>query len=212
MAPQGRKLRRQPHSSQDRTAQSWGYSAPPDSRIPSSPYWGCRIILFPGNALSKWLQAAPKRAPPCILFPPLCFNIQTHSIVSDQSPKADLPFKEKPRIYFESWYHRIIRISTLSIQGPLLCAGTKHRWWHTWTLTVGNSLFFTSREGYLHTTSDKSKIKKKVGMGPPKLLFHMNGWSWLMLHNFLKPLKQATASLGEPQPPIPLAKWPQTWH
>ena len=30
---------------------------------------------------------------------------------------------------------------------------------------------------------------------PPKLLFHMNSWSWLMLHNFLNPPKQAAAGL-----------------
>ena len=45
--------------------------------------------------------------------------------------------------------------------------------------------------------------------GPPKLLFCMNGWSWLMLHNFLNHLKQATASLREPPAPVLLAKWPQ---
>ena len=28
----------------------------------------------------------------------------------------------------------------------------------------------------------------------------MNGWSWLMLHNFLNPLKQTTAGLSEPRP------------
>ena len=43
-------------------------------------------------------------------------------------------------------------------------------------------------------------------------LFHRNGWSWLMLHNFLNPLKQATANLSEPAAPVPLAKWPQAWH
>ena len=32
-------------------------------------------------------------------------------------------------------------------------------------------------------------------MGSPKLLFHMNGWSWCMLHNFL-----AVAGFSEPQP------------
>ena len=26
-------------------------------------------------------------------------------------------------------------------------------------------------------------------MGPPRLLFHVNGWPWFMLHNFLNPLK-----------------------
>ena len=31
-------------------------------------------------------------------------------------------------------------------------------------------------------------------------LFHINGWSWLMLHIFLNPVKQATASIREPQP------------
>ena len=36
-------------------------------------------------------------------------------------------------------------------------------------------------------------------MGPPKLLSHVSGWSWLMLHNFLNPLKQAAAGLSEPQ-------------
>ena len=39
-------------------------------------------------------------------------------------------------------------------------------------------------------------------MGPPKLLtmtFHMNDWSWFMLHNFLNPLKQATVGLRELQ-------------
>ena len=35
--------------------------------------------------------------------------------------------------------------------------------------------------------------------GPTQVLFHMKGWSWLLLHNFLNPLKQATASLSEPQ-------------
>ena len=38
---------------------------------------------------------------------------------------------------------------------------------------------------------------------PPKLLtetFHMNGWSWLMLHNFLNPIKQPIASPRIPQP------------
>ena len=33
----------------------------------------------------------------------------------------------------------------------------------------------------------------------PKLLFHMNGWHWLLLHNFLNPIKQATAGLRKPQ-------------
>ena len=28
----------------------------------------------------------------------------------------------------------------------------------------------------------------------------MNSWSWLMLHNFLSPLKQATAGFSEPRP------------
>ena len=37
--------------------------------------------------------------------------------------------------------------------------------------------------------------------GPPKLLSHMNGWSWVMLHNFLNPPKQATATQGAPIPP-----------
>ena len=32
-------------------------------------------------------------------------------------------------------------------------------------------------------------------MGSPKLLFHMNGWSWCMLHNFL-----AVAGFSDPQP------------
>ena len=43
--------------------------------------------------------------------------------------------------------------------------------------------------------------------GPPKLLFHMNGWSWLMLHNFLNPLNQARAGLSKLPDPIPIAKW-----
>ena len=34
-------------------------------------------------------------------------------------------------------------------------------------------------------------------MGSPKLLFHVNEWSYLMLHNFLNPLKQATVGLRE---------------
>ena len=33
----------------------------------------------------------------------------------------------------------------------------------------------------------------------------MNGWSWIMLHNFLNPLKQATVSLSGPPGSIPLA-------
>ena len=37
----------------------------------------------------------------------------------------------------------------------------------------------------------------------------MNDWSWLILHNFLNPIIQATADLSEPPVPIPLAKWPQ---
>ena len=36
----------------------------------------------------------------------------------------------------------------------------------------------------------------------------MNGWSWLMLHNFLDSLKQATAGFSETAAPVPLAKWP----
>ena len=35
--------------------------------------------------------------------------------------------------------------------------------------------------------------------GPPRLLFHMKGWSWLELLNFLNPLKQAIAGHNEPQ-------------
>ena len=35
---------------------------------------------------------------------------------------------------------------------------------------------------------------------PPKLLFHMNSWSWFMLHNFLNPLRQATACNSEHSP------------
>ena len=38
-------------------------------------------------------------------------------------------------------------------------------------------------------------------MDPPKVLFHMNGWSWLMLHNFLNPLKYEIAGLCEPSAP-----------
>ena len=38
----------------------------------------------------------------------------------------------------------------------------------------------------------------------------MNGWSWLWLHNFLNPLKQAIAALSELPAPMPLAKWPDT--
>ena len=34
---------------------------------------------------------------------------------------------------------------------------------------------------------------------PLKLLFHRNGWSWLILYNFPNPLKQATAGLSEPR-------------
>ena len=34
--------------------------------------------------------------------------------------------------------------------------------------------------------------------GPPKLVFHMNGRSWFMLHNLLNALKQATASISKP--------------
>ena len=37
----------------------------------------------------------------------------------------------------------------------------------------------------------------------------MNGWSWLMLHNFLNHLRQATTSLSDPPAPVPFAKWPQ---
>ena len=33
---------------------------------------------------------------------------------------------------------------------------------------------------------------------PPKLLFHMNDWSWLLLHKFLNSPKQAAAGLSEP--------------
>ena len=40
------------------------------------------------------------------------------------------------------------------------------------------------------------------------MLFHMNGWSWLLLHNFLNFLKQSTTSLSEPPVPILLGKWP----
>ena len=44
--------------------------------------------------------------------------------------------------------------------------------------------------------------------GPTKLLFHVNGWSWLMLHNFLNPLKQATVSIS-PLPPRSFMKGSQ---
>ena len=37
----------------------------------------------------------------------------------------------------------------------------------------------------------------------------MNGWSWLMLHNFLNSLKQATASLSGPQFPYLLLRGPR---
>ena len=37
--------------------------------------------------------------------------------------------------------------------------------------------------------------------GPPKLLFHMDGWSWLVLQNSLNPLKRATAGLSKPSGP-----------
>ena len=33
----------------------------------------------------------------------------------------------------------------------------------------------------------------------PNMLFHMNGWSWLVLHNFLNLLKQANFGFSEPQ-------------
>ena len=48
--------------------------------------------------------------------------------------------------------------------------------------------------------------------GPTKavdsVLFHMNGWSWFMLHYFLNPHKHATAGLREPPAPVSLPKWP----
>ena len=34
-------------------------------------------------------------------------------------------------------------------------------------------------------------------IGSPKLLFHLNGCSWLMLHNFLNSIKQSTAGLSK---------------
>ena len=45
----------------------------------------------------------------------------------------------------------------------------------------------------------QAKVCPTQLMDPHKLLFHMNGWSWLMLHNFLNPIKQATAGFSEPQ-------------
>ena len=35
--------------------------------------------------------------------------------------------------------------------------------------------------------------------GPPKLLFNMNGWSWIMLHNLLNPIKQAEQASVSPR-------------
>ena len=52
-------------------------------------------------------------------------------------------------------------------------------------------------------------------MGPPKLLtdtFPYECWSWLMLHNFLNPLKQETDSLSELLGHVHLAKWPHARH
>ena len=41
----------------------------------------------------------------------------------------------------------------------------------------------------------------------------MNEWlTWLMLHNFLNPIKQAIAKLDEPLASMPLAKWLQAHH
>ena len=49
---------------------------------------------------------------------------------------------------------------------------------------------------------DRAKLSLLLPMqlrGPSKLLFHMNGSSWLMLHNLLNPIKQATTGLSELQ-------------
>ena len=48
----------------------------------------------------------------------------------------------------------------------------------------------------LFDQQDPQRLHLTSLMGPRKLLFHMN--DWLMLHNFLNPLKQATAALSEP--------------
>ena len=56
---------------------------------------------------------------------------------------------------------------------------------------------------------DRAKLSLLLPMqlrGPSKLLFHMNGSSWLMFHNFLDLLKQTTTSLSEAPAPVPLAK------
>ena len=46
---------------------------------------------------------------------------------------------------------------------------------------------------------DPHRLSPTQLMDPPKLLFHMNGWSWLMLHNILNPLKYARAGLMSPR-------------
>ena len=57
----------------------------------------------------------------------------------------------------------------------------------TWLTQLGDPL------------GDPQRLHPTQIISPPKLLFHMNDWSWLILHNFLNPIKQATAGLSEPQ-------------
>ena len=65
-------------------------------------------------------------------------------------------------------------------------AGTTSETQSTW-LTLANHL------------GDPNRLYPTQFMEPPTLFFHMKGWSWLMLHHFLNPNKQATAGFSEPQ-------------
>ena len=49
----------------------------------------------------------------------------------------------------------------------------------------------------LNHLRDSQRLSPTQFTGPPKLLSPMNGWSWLRLHTFLNPLKQATAGLSK---------------
>ena len=48
--------------------------------------------------------------------------------------------------------------------------------------------------------------------GPTQAAFLSEWLVWLILYNFLNPLKHATASLSESPTPVSLAKWPQVRH
>ena len=47
--------------------------------------------------------------------------------------------------------------------------------------------------------ADRQRLHPTELTDPPKLLFHVNGWSRLKLCNFLNPTKQAAAGFSEPQ-------------